>query len=397
MITSDTALYIATGTPFHNYIITTYGQQRGSDIISNLTILSTIASLGTNALAGSGILKAYSREEGLKLVGTGEAILKDSNATIHMTLMEINALEDAIKRIKNEFYAIRNEQNAVETIINTKANVFFNKFSDLENGINTLTQAQKLSFYNSFVNISERELDVLRSVWLGLIDTARIEVIENSNTWLRYIKVRDYLKNGQHIETAKLFNKSIRNSYSSNGLNFVAPIDNNVALSVLNISQDTNDFVTIGNKLNIEIEIMQDAKNHYFIKEHFVRSELSNDFIVGRFSKDEFDINEWISFRDIPISSINQNEIDSFRKLIVHEYIESKLMNEGVNFRAFETPNNYKPYDFGAHDLAPTLSNGAYPNIGRLTSFNPPLINFNNFTKADLDNVVNWYKNFYKL
>jgi hypothetical protein len=162
IVTSDTALYIVTGTPFHNYIITTYGQQRGSEIISNLTLLSTITSLGTNALAGYGILKAYSREEGLKLVGTGEAILKDSNATIHMTSMEINALEDAIKRIKNEFYAIRNEQDAVNTIVRTKSAVFFNKFPSIKNELEMITEASRHKFYDDFVNISEdflKELD----------------------------------------------------------------------------------------------------------------------------------------------------------------------------------------------------------------------------------------------
>ena len=120
-----------------------------------MTILSTIASLGTNAIVGSGILKVYSREKALKLVGTGEAILKDSVALEKLTSTEIAALKEAITKIKKELYAIRNVPDAVETIVNTKATVFFNKFPSLKTELDILTEVERYRFYDYFVNISE--------------------------------------------------------------------------------------------------------------------------------------------------------------------------------------------------------------------------------------------------
>jgi hypothetical protein len=155
MVTSDTALYLTTRVDFRNYIITTYGDTQGQEILSNMTILSTISSLGFNLTAGSGILKVYTREQGLKLVGTGEAILKDSNALSTMLPNEIVALEEAIKKIKNELYAVRNVPEAVQTITRTKATVFFYKFPQIKNELEILTETSRFKFFDDFGNISK--------------------------------------------------------------------------------------------------------------------------------------------------------------------------------------------------------------------------------------------------
>ena len=41
------------------------------------------------------------------------------------------------------------------------------------------------------------------------------------------------------------------------------------------------------------------------------------------------------------------------------------------------------------------LPSGGFLDLNRLR--HPPAINYNNLTKQNLDNVVNWYKDFYKL
>jgi hypothetical protein len=187
MVTSDTALYLTTRVDFRNYITTTYGSTRGNEILSNMTILSSISSLGFNLVAGSGILKVYTREQGLKLVGTGEAILKDSKivggANPLLNANEILALEEAIKKIKNELYAIRNLPEAVETIVNTRGAVFINKFPELKNELELLSQASKYRIYEDFGNISEDFIKQIEktpdffSHWAGLTQAERTNIL----------------------------------------------------------------------------------------------------------------------------------------------------------------------------------------------------------------------------
>ncbi|WP_286971071.1 hypothetical protein [Flavobacterium sp. UBA4854] len=410
MIISDTGVYLTQNIEFKNYLVSKYGVERANIILSNLAILSTIGSIGSNAL-GTGILNTYSRVEALEFVGTGEAILKDSIALETMTSNQIMVLEESIKRVKNELYPIRNIPESTETIINIKATVFFDKFTDLEAGINTLSSTNKLLFYNKFVNLSEKELDILRSIWLQSDEIGRLKIIEDSEIWIKTIKSRRYLKNGEYNKISVLFNKSIQRPYtSSNGLKFIAEIEDVVANDVLRISQDTQDIIRINSNLNADIEIISTVKEHFFITEHFVRNDIANSFIIGRFGKYTEDIELWDAFSAAnPTSSqihIRADRLREFQILLAHEYIESELMKLGLNFRSFEVANGLDAVNFGAHELSPLfgsggsysssgLESGGFLDLNRLK--HPPAINYDNLTKLNLDNVVNWYKDFYKL
>ncbi|MCC2589772.1 hypothetical protein [Chryseobacterium sp. MFBS3-17] len=78
--------------------------------------------------------------------------------------------------------------------------------------------------------------------------------------------------------------------------------------------------------------------------------------------------------------------------MIAHEYIESRLIDEyGVNYRSLDSFAALQPHNFGAHDIAPTLNN-LYASLERLHQ--PPIPNDN---LTNLDEIVDWFVNFYKL
>jgi hypothetical protein len=407
MITSDTATYLAQDSDFANYLVAIYGTAKANEILSDMAILSTIASLGTNSIAGSGILKAYSREKALKLVGTGEAILKDTVALEKLSSTEIATLEEAIKKIKNELYAVRNVPEAVETIINTKATVFFNKFVDLENGISTLSQANKVLFYNKFVSLSERELVILRSIWLGSDDIGRLEIIQNSNIWLKNIKARELLINSKYDELSKLFNKPITEAYlfqgkrylvepsTLNDLEYLREFVEPELIKAIAIANRADDVAIISSKLSIPEFIIQKVKNHLFIDEHFILNE--NVLQKGRFERFYGDSAEWLNFVDNPLSNISDSEIKRFKWLIAHEYIEAKLMEKGMLFRSFNDPGIFKSFDNGAHWQSISITSGNeyfYPSINRSIDV---VIPFPVNDLSNLDLIVDKLINFNKL
>ena len=407
MVTSDAALYLVGETDFRNYLVAIYGQEKANEILGNMAILSTIASLGTNAIAGSGILKAYSREKALKLVGTGEAILKDSVALEKLTSTEIAALKEAITKIKKELYAIRNVPDAVETIVNTKATVFFNKFVDLEDGINALSSANKVLFYNKFVSLSESELSILRSIWLGSDDIGRVEIIQNSNIWLKNIKARELLINSNYDKVSKLFNKPITESYlfqgkrylvepsTLNDLEYLRDWVHPELTKAMTIANRTDDVTIISSKIGIPEYIIQKVKNHLFIDEHFILNE--NSLQKGRFERFYGDSDEWLNFVNNSLVNISDSEIKRFKWLIAHEYIEAKLMEKGMLFRSFNDPGIFKSFDNGAHWQSVSITSGNeyfYPNINR--SFDV-IIPFPNNDLSNLDLIVNKLIDFNKL
>ncbi|MCD0470486.1 hypothetical protein [Flavobacterium sp. JAS] len=395
MISNDTALYLTQNTEFRNYLVSIYGQTRANEILQNMAILSSIASIGLNAVAGSGILKAFSREEALKLVGTGEAILKDSAALEKLLPAEIKALEEAVKRIKNELYSIRNVPEAVETIINTKASVLFDKFVDLKTAFNTISPVDKALFYKNFSSLAEKEIIVLRSIWLASDDVGRIEIIYNSDIWLRNIKARELYLNNKYDELSELFKKPITDSYlfrekrylvepsMLNDLEYLKDFVHPELIKAIAIADRTDDVAIISSKLGISENIVQKVKNHYFIDEHFVLNE--NVLQKGRFERSYGDCDEWLNFVNNPLNTISDVEIKRFKWLISHEYIEAKLMEKGMLFRSFNDPGIYTAFDNGAHwqSISITSGNEYFYPINRNSNIIIPVPN-NDLSNLDL-------------
>jgi hypothetical protein len=411
MITSDTAAYLVGTTQFKNYIITTYGNEKGNEILGNLTILTTIAALGTNAIAGSGILKAYTREQGLKLVGTGEALLKDTNALNKLNPDEIIALKNAIKSIKNELYAIRNVPEAVETIKNTKADVLFFKFPGLRSALDELSEFERLAFRTKFVNLSEREVNALQSRWIGSTFATKQEIILNSETWIKNIKLEQYLKDGRYDLISILYNKPITEGYLHNGVRYAMTTADATAetLAELNkaniIANRTDDVAIIANNCGYPEHVIQKVKNHFF-KNEYLLDRGDGTLCLGRLTKEPSpsinsfgDSDLWNHFINTPYDQITDIRKAEFRWLIAHEYIEAGLMEKHMPLRSFINGDNALSYDVGAHYLSVNKTGvmyefAPYTTLGRLQINIPPLPNQN---LDNLDNILNQLITFYKL
>ncbi len=91
--------------------------------------------------------------------------------------------------------------------------------------------------------------------------------------------------------------------------------------------------------------------------------------------------------------NLTDDEILAFKYFISHEYVEIKLMEKGLSYRSLNKFNEVSPFEFGAHDIAPLIDNGRYADLKRFT--NPPSLILNNY--ENLDQIINWYINFYKL
>lgn len=151
MISSDTALYLSGETSFRNYIVQKYPDDY-QQILGNLQFISTFLSFGTNAIAGSGILNQFSKAEATKFVGTAEAILKDSEALTILSVEEIAGLKEIVKKVKNELYILRNEEEVIYTIVRTQAKVRLNKYQSIKNELKIISEVSINRFYDDFYN-----------------------------------------------------------------------------------------------------------------------------------------------------------------------------------------------------------------------------------------------------
>lgn len=183
MVASDTAGYLASNTNFHNYLVAKYGVQKANEIIANMAFISMYVSVTTGAIIANGGLQIYGREESLKFVGTGEAILKDADALATLNPNQIVDLRNAVKIVKNELYAIKRTAGATqatETISRTKGAVIFYKFPEVKNELEALSDVARNRFFDDCVNSSQefiQELDKTPDFivhWDSLSDAQKI-------------------------------------------------------------------------------------------------------------------------------------------------------------------------------------------------------------------------------
>lgn len=154
MISSDTALYLSGETSFRNYIVEKYPNDY-QQILGNLQLFSTFLSFGTNVVAGSGILNQFSKVEATKFVGTAEAILKDSEALSILSVEEIAGLKEIVKKVKNELYILRNEEEVIHTIVRTQVKIRLNKYAPIRNELELIGEVSKNRLYDDLFNASE--------------------------------------------------------------------------------------------------------------------------------------------------------------------------------------------------------------------------------------------------
>lgn len=82
-----------------------------------------------------------------------------------------------------------------------------------------------------------------------------------------------------------------------------------------------------------------------------------------------------------------------FKRLLSHEYIESKLMEQGYHFRSLDEAFILSPYNAGAHELSPLIGRSGYSSSLERVN-NPPLPNND---LSNLNEIFNFLISIYKI
>lgn len=285
------------------------------------------------------------------------------------------------------------DRTAFDIITNTsKTNIMVRFYN--EKPIKTILESsgyiRRWSFLNGFKNIDNDSFALLKSmpesiyVWFDLTLDVQQQIANNSKIWLKYKKVRNDLKLGNYNNVASIFGKNI--------IDAIAP-PGHPDLRYLDLEDDIDNTISIASRTDdvakicfwypeIPQEVLQVVKENYYRRNIFFYD--GSNFKIGRFGRNSVENQEWL---DAIQGYLSNSEKVEFINLIIHEYIESKLMDEGFNFRSYINPENQLYYDTGAHFLSPTGN----PQGGVFYPMNffkeaPPKISLLN-----LDKIVDYY------
>ncbi len=196
----------------------------------------------------------------------------------------------------------------------------------------------------------------------NLTDAGRTSLANNTDEWIKHFDAREYLKVGDVSSALDKFEGVLGASFTGpNGVRYIDEAfsvsgNPNVVYSKYdNIITDNSDISLIAQRLQTDFpgsnlseleRIIADAKRHLFVDEHLVPTG-NGIWKQGRFSPQEFIADDWLKVRN---GNYSPDEIDRVRKLIAHEYVESKLMKEAIPFRGRTVSPT--PTSHGAHDLS---------------------------------------------
>jgi hypothetical protein len=127
------------------------------------------------------------------------------------------------------------------------------------------------------------------------------------------------------------------------------------------IRANTGDVSKIAENTSISQDVIAQVKNHLFMTEHDVPIG-PNQIAHGYFTADREVASLWTKAED---GSLSPNDMNRFRSLLSHEYVESRLMELGMPYRSadpeawIEGYQMFNPSHFGAHEVAPLARDGS--------------------------------------
>lgn len=296
----------------------------------------------------------------------------------------------------------------------------------------------KAQFYNfsydvkskvmmDFKDLTESQLTILNDKnylkqWNNLTGTGKNYVGTHINDLMEELTLRWMRKNGKtDQEIAKFLNKSIVPPKSYRGINWIDDVDEPIDYTNLTTRQKTffdsvvdiilrNDDVSlIAQKMNIPRHIVEQVKQHFFVNEHLIF--LNNKILKGGFTKDPLEVAIWKAAidngltQDVRYFDLTLSEFVSFpkeranflfKRLIAHEYIESKLMQKGYMYNSIIKGSNpdFTAVNFGGHELS--INGGeVIEEFGHWNGANfakkPTIVFGNDYSKLDLivDEILN--------
>lgn len=226
----------------------------------------------------------------------------------------------------------------------------------------------------------------------NLTPAGKTDLANNADLWIKRYDARAPLKNGNYNEAINILEGTPGSSEVYNGANYVGKLntpqfpDDIIAtpVSLQAIVNSTTDVSAIANKLGVNQNVVQGAKQHLFVTEHLIETA-PGVFTQGRFATFDHIKQCWNSAANGTISSADAN---SLRKLLGHEYIESALMQQGVVYRQLDIPSAGK---YGAHELSVEEGTGSFAHWANGLDRNAPSISLSS-DLSNIDNVVDQIK-----
>ena len=273
--------------------------------------------------------------------------------------------------------------------------------------LKALSSERRIQFVDEFRSISNSNLTKLNNnpefivTFLSHSPEGIKDYARELDLYFKHVETRPLLLSEQFSEVALLFDKSIINSLTYDELPnirflFDSEMSLSVAQDIVRIGNQTNDISSIALHLGIPEEVVRVAKGNYFVKEQFILN-INNAGITGlqrgRFTKTTFDIQQWDEAVLNIFPDLTGRTKKEFKYLLAHEYVEGKLISDyGISYRGLDN-NSVKVYNFGAHDIAPFDTRSGFFNLERINN-SPPYPNEN---LTNLDEIVEWFVEFYKL
>lgn len=130
------------------------------------------------------------------------------------------------------------------------------------------------------------------------------------------------------------------------------------------IAARTDDIASIAGNLGIGADVVARVKQHLFFDVHEIPTG-PGQTARGNFSPMAEISDPWIAAAEGRLAG---DELASFKRLLSHEYVEARLMEQGLPYRsahpdAYDAVKGFEPTPehFGAHDLAPLGDHGRAP------------------------------------
>ncbi|MFB0494488.1 hypothetical protein ABID99_000725 [Mucilaginibacter sp. OAE612] len=400
----DVTQYLAQDSDFRNYIIEKYPEDHDK-ILTIMQLGGAVLTIGGVSAIGSGIFKTYSVSQASEFLGIGRQVLADADALAKLTANERLILENGIKIFENGLYRIKYSVEISQEVNRAKTIIKFYDSTALRSGIFALDETSKLKFLDYFYELSDELTVFLKDapqsveVWGKLDDAGKLIIKSDFESWIKGFKARPLLKTEQYAEVSQLFNKTISPAYETASIPGVKWIvdgtpDIDALIDANKIANNSSDIAKISSNYGIPVNVMTRVKEHFWIKEHFILVE-NGTYQIGRFERLESDVLEWKAAIN---NTLSGNDLETFKRLMAHEYVESQLMERGLSYRALNKYLSAAPSDLGAHEMAPIdkIGDQYYLQLNRRLDLpQPPTPDLDTF--SNLDQIVNFFVNFYNI
>jgi hypothetical protein len=165
-----------------------------------------------------------------------------------------------------------------------------------------------------------------------------------------------YDPDGNHIDVGYRDENGIY--FDDEGNRYIDVPESQRALDRYNeIRANDGDVDRISENTGYDSSVLNEIKQHLFFREHpYVPAPPDGRLRSGRFAAMDHIADLW---RKAEAGTLDASEANHFRRLVAHEYVEARLMDEGVPYRSRDPQLWHDDYytptrdNNGAHDISP--------------------------------------------